>query len=75
VATVRDNGAGIPPDLLSSVFDMFAQGADAASGSQQGLGVGLALARALVEMHEGRIEAHSEGAGKGAEFVVRLPAA
>ncbi len=72
VVRVRDQGIGIPAAQLSQVFDMFAQGGD---GAQGGLGVGLCLVRNLVQMHGGRVEAHSEGPGQGSEFVVRLPLA
>ncbi|HKQ78520.1 MAG TPA: PAS domain-containing protein [Blastocatellia bacterium] len=71
---VRDNGIGIAPEKLPQVFDMFAQVESAKERSQGGLGIGLTLARRLVEMHGGKIEAHSAGLGKGSEFVVRLPA-
>jgi PAS domain S-box-containing protein len=71
--SVRDNGLGIPPDMLGRVFEMFAQ-VDATLGrSQGGLGIGLTLSKSLVELHGGRIEAHSEGLGKGSEFTLRLP--
>ena len=73
VIRVRDNGLGIPPDMLPRVFDMFAQVDSTLQRAQGGLGIGLALARNLVEMHGGRIEAKSEGHRKGSEFVVRLP--
>ncbi|MBL9163535.1 MAG: PAS domain-containing protein [Planctomycetaceae bacterium] len=73
VVTVRDNGIGIPADMLSSVFDMFTQVDRSTEQSQGGLGIGLTLVRRLVEMHDGSIEARSEGANKGSEFVVRLP--
>ena len=73
VVSVRDNGIGIPSDMLSSVFDMFTQVDRSADQSQGGLGIGLTLVRRLVEMHDGSIEARSEGANKGSEFVVRLP--
>jgi len=73
VVKVRDNGTGIPAELLPRVFDLFVQ-ADASHGrGYGGMGIGLALARRLVELHGGSIEAKSEGKGKGAEFVVRLP--
>jgi two-component system CheB/CheR fusion protein len=66
--SVRDSGAGIAPELLPRLFQMFSRG-EASSG----LGIGLALARRLAQMHGGEIEARSEGAGRGAEFLVRLP--
>jgi PAS domain S-box-containing protein len=72
--SVRDTGRGIEPDFMGSIFGMFVQGRDAQSRPQTGLGVGLALARTIVELHHGSIEAKSEGAGKGAEFTIRLPA-
>jgi len=72
---VRDNGIGIAPERLPSVFDMFAQIEGETDRSQGGLGIGLTLARRLVEMHGGKIEARSAGLGKGSEFLVRLPAA
>ena len=71
--SVRDNGVGIPPELLPRVFDMFAQVDRTLDRAQGGLGIGLALARSLVEMHGGSIEARSDGPGRGSEFVVRLP--
>jgi len=74
VISVRDNGVGMAPELLPRVFEMFAQLDGTRERAQGGLGIGLALARTLVEMHGGRIEARSEGRGKGSEFVVRLPA-
>ena len=72
VITVRDNGMGIPADALSTVFEMFRQ-VRRQGRSQEGLGIGLALVKLLVEMHGGTIEARSAGVGLGAEFVVRLP--
>ena len=75
VVTVADTGIGISADSLANVFEMFAQ-ADARDGrSRTGLGIGLALARTLVEMHGGSIIAASGGRGKGSTFVVRLPLA
>ena len=71
---VIDNGIGLDREALSTVFDMFRQAADR-NGSQGGLGIGLTLAKQLVEMHGGRIEAHSEGVGRGAEFAILLPLA
>jgi PAS domain S-box-containing protein len=69
--SVKDSGIGMPAELLPRVFDLFTQG-DRAS-SQPGLGIGLALARRLVEMHDGQIDARSEGPGRGSEFVIRVP--
>ena len=71
--SVRDNGIGIPQELLPRVFDMFAQAGERRSYAEGGLGIGLALARRLVELHGGRVEARSEGPGRGSEFVVHLP--
>jgi PAS domain S-box-containing protein len=74
VIRVRDNGIGIAPERLPTIFDMFEQIEGAADRSHGGLGIGLTLARRLVEMQGGKIEAHSAGLGKGSEFVTRLPA-
>jgi PAS domain S-box-containing protein len=71
--SVRDTGRGIEPGFMGSIFGMFVQGRDAQSRPQTGLGVGLALARTIVELHHGSIEAKSEGTGKGTEFIIRLP--
>jgi PAS domain S-box-containing protein len=71
---VTDNGEGIPPQMLARVFNMFTQ-VNTGSRAQGGLGIGLTLARTLVHLHGGTIEAKSEGAGKGCEFTVRLPLA
>jgi two-component system CheB/CheR fusion protein len=71
---VRDTGIGIAPDMLARVFDLFAQADRALDRSQGGLGIGLTIARKLVQLHGGRIDALSEGLGKGTEFVVHLPA-
>jgi PAS domain S-box-containing protein len=71
---VRDRGVGISPALLPRIFDLFVQGDQSLERSAGGLGIGLTVARRLVEMHGGTIEAHSEGTGKGSEFIVRLPA-
>jgi PAS domain S-box-containing protein len=70
---VRDNGAGIAPALLPHVFELFAQVDGSLGRSYGGLGIGLALARNLVEMHEGRLQATSAGLGKGCEFTIKLP--
>ncbi|MDB6046740.1 MAG: domain S-box protein [Gammaproteobacteria bacterium] len=71
---VRDNGIGIPPEVLASVFDLFTQVKRSSGEPQDGLGIGLTLARQLVEMHGGTITAHSEGNGRGSQFMVRIPA-
>ncbi len=73
VLRVRDEGAGIPADMLSRIFDLFTQGDRSVERSQGGLGIGLTVVRKLVELHGGSVTAHSEGLGKGSEFVVRLP--
>jgi PAS domain S-box-containing protein len=72
---VVDTGIGIAPDTLSSVFEMFAQVHSGRDRSEGGLGIGLALSKGLIELHGGTIEARSDGAGFGSEFVVRLPRA
>jgi CheY-like chemotaxis protein len=73
VLRVRDTGIGISADMLSIIFDLFVQAERRLNRSQGGLGIGLTLVRRLVEMHGGTVTAHSEGPGKGSEFVVRLP--
>jgi signal transduction histidine kinase len=70
---VRDTGTGMDPELLSHVFDPFFQGDRSLARSQGGLGLGLALVKALVEMHGGRVEASSDGLGHGSTFTVELP--
>lgn len=74
VIEVRDNGVGIPPEAIPEVFGMFAQlnGGDEGGG---GLGIGLALSKSLVELHDGNLTAYSEGPGRGSVFTVRLPLA
>ncbi|MDI1482824.1 ATP-binding protein [Polyangium sp. y55x31] len=72
-ATVKDNGIGMPAELLPRVFDLFVQGERALDRSQGGLGIGLTLVKSLITMHGGSVEARSEGVGKGSEIVVRLP--
>ena len=72
---VADNGIGIAPDKLEEVFEMFVQLDDSKVTAAGGLGLGLTLARSIVERHGGRLTAHSAGVGKGAEFVVDLPLA
>jgi len=71
---VKDSGNGIPAALLPRVFDLFVQAEQSLARSQGGLGLGLTLVRKLAELHGGTVEAHSDGPGKGSEFVVRLPA-
>jgi CheY-like chemotaxis protein len=71
--TVRDNGSGIEPELLDKVFDLFVQGDRALDRGQGGLGIGLTLVKRLVELHQGRVEAASDGPGRGAIFTVTLP--
>jgi PAS domain S-box-containing protein len=73
VVSVEDNGVGIPPHLLTTVFDMFAQVDRSLEKSQGGLGIGLNIVKRLVEMHDGSIVAESDGPGLGSRFVVRLP--
>jgi len=73
LVSVRDDGAGIPPDKIDSIFDMFMQVDRSSDRSQSGLGIGLTLVKRLVEMHGGSIEARSAGEGQGSEFVVQLP--
>jgi CheY-like chemotaxis protein len=73
VIRVRDNGVGITPDLLPHVFELFTQVDGSLGRSYGGLGIGLALARNLVEMHDGRLQAASGGLGKGCEFSIKLP--
>jgi two-component system CheB/CheR fusion protein len=73
VIRVRDDGVGIPGEMLESVFDLFVQSPMTIDRTEGGLGVGLTLVRALVELHGGAVSAHSEGTGKGSEFVVSLP--
>jgi CheY-like chemotaxis protein len=75
VLSVADGGRGIPANMLERVFDVFTQLEDPDDSLQGGLGIGLALVKQLVEMHNGAIEARSEGPGCGSEFVVRLPIA
>ncbi|HEX5047066.1 MAG TPA: response regulator [Gammaproteobacteria bacterium] len=73
VVRVRDSGAGIAPDMLERVFELFAQVHPADARTHSGLGIGLSLVRALVELHGGTVHAVSDGLGRGSEFVVRLP--
>ncbi len=73
VIRVRDSGIGIAPEVLPHIFELFTQVDGSLGRSYGGLGIGLALARNLVELHEGRLQASSEGLGKGCEFTIRLP--
>lgn len=75
VITVRDNGVGIAPEMLESIFTLFTQADFTRARSQGGLGIGLALVRHLVELHKGRIEVESKGLGRGSLFRIRLPMA
>jgi signal transduction histidine kinase/CheY-like chemotaxis protein len=70
--SVRDNGQGIAPEMLARVFELFAQADPSASRTEGGLGIGLTLARRVVEMHGGTLEVASDGLGRGSEFVIRL---
>jgi two-component system CheB/CheR fusion protein len=74
VIRVRDNGVGIEPELLPRIFDVFVQAEESVGRTSPGIGLGLTLAKRLVELHDGAIEAFSGGAAMGSEFVVRLPA-
>lgn len=73
--TIRDDGPGIGAELLPKIFELFVQGHEAGARVHGGLGIGLPLARELVEMHGGSIEARSDEPGPGSEFVIRLPLA
>jgi signal transduction histidine kinase len=75
VVSVRDTGIGMDTESLANVFELFAQAAGPAHAVQGGLGVGLSLARSIAELHGGVLTAHSEGLGKGSQFVLQLPAA
>ena len=73
VLRVADNGTGIAPDFLPHVFERFRQGDSSATRVHGGLGIGLAVARHIVELHGGTIAAASDGPGTGSVFTVRLP--
>ncbi len=75
VLRVRDDGLGITPEMLPHAFDLFAQAERTLDRAQGGLGIGLTVVKRLVEMHGGRVDAYSEGSGRGTEVVVRLPLA
>jgi signal transduction histidine kinase len=70
---VRDTGIGVAPDQLPRLFEMFYQADRSLERAQGGLGIGLTLVQRLVELHGGRVEAHSDGIGLGSEFIIRLP--
>jgi two-component system, chemotaxis family, CheB/CheR fusion protein len=73
VLRVRDTGVGIAPDMIDAIFDLFVQPNRTLERAQGGIGVGLTLARSLIEMHGGTLEARSDGEGKGSTFEVRIP--
>jgi two-component system CheB/CheR fusion protein len=73
VIRVKDEGRGIEPAMLPRIFDLFVQGEHSLARSDGGLGIGLTLLRSLVELHDGRVEAHSDGPGRGSVFTVWLP--
>jgi signal transduction histidine kinase len=73
IISLTDTGIGIDPHLLPRIFDMFVQIEQTDARTRSGLGIGLALARRLVELHHGRIEARSDGLGRGTTFIVELP--
>jgi signal transduction histidine kinase len=75
VIRVRDTGVGIPTDVLPHVFELFTQVDRNLNRSQGGLGIGLALVQQIIALHGGSVSVHSDGIGKGSEFVVRLPVA
>jgi signal transduction histidine kinase/CheY-like chemotaxis protein len=70
---VKDNGIGLPPQIIPKIFDMFSQVEPSMARSQGGLGIGLALSRRLMEMHNGTVEAASAGPGKGSTFTITIP--
>ncbi|MGH7987441.1 MAG: chemotaxis protein CheB, partial [Candidatus Binataceae bacterium] len=73
VIRLRDSGNGVSPEMLPRLFDMYSQGEPLSQAGAKGLGLGLALVRQLVAMHDGIVEVFSEGLGKGSEFIIRLP--
>src|SRR5262249_51265616 len=73
IIRVVDNGIGLARESLGNVFEMFARIGTSIDRNEPGLGIGLALARGLVQLHGGTIEAHSAGLGRGSEFIVHLP--
>ena len=75
IVSIKDTGLGIPPEMLTNIFDMFGQIETPDEQTRGGLGIGLHVVRKLVEMHGGSVQALSDGLGKGSEFVVTLPLA
>jgi signal transduction histidine kinase/ActR/RegA family two-component response regulator len=73
MVSIKDNGMGIAEDMLPRLFQMFSQAESSSMATRNGLGIGLALAKAFVELHGGTVSARSEGRGRGSEFLVRLP--
>ena len=70
---VADSGSGIPPEMLSRVFDLFTRAEGAREHARNGLGIGLNIVKQIVDLHGGRVVARSDGLGQGSEFVVSLP--
>ncbi|HEX7832052.1 MAG TPA: hybrid sensor histidine kinase/response regulator [Thermoanaerobaculia bacterium] len=75
IIRVTDDGVGIAPERIGVIFELFAQAENAIGRAQGGMGIGLALVRNMMQLHNGRVEAHSDGIGKGSEFVLHLPLA
>ena len=73
VLRIRDTGIGISPEVLPRIFELFVQGDQSLAHTSGGLGIGLTIVQRLVELHHGRLQAHSEGPGRGSEFTIRLP--
>src|SRR6185436_2324029 len=75
IVRVEDDGVGVAPERIGTIFELFAQAENAIGRAQGGMGIGLALVRNLVELQGGTVTASSDGVGKGSEFVIRLPLA
>lgn len=73
IVSVQDNGQGIPPDMLTAIFELFVQGTKTLARTEGGMGIGLSLARVLVELHGGTLSVHSDGKNCGSTFTMRLP--
>lgn len=73
VFQVKDDGRGVPPEMLDEIFEIFTQAPQTDGAIASGLGIGLSLVKTLVELHGGRVEARSDGSGRGSEFTVRIP--